>query len=185
VVPEKGVPYLIDAFKQTKTDMKLAIVGGARHAEDYLERVKETASDDDRIVFTGPLYGEDKEEAYSNAYLFCLPSDLEGLPIVLLEAMGTGRCCLTSDIPELVEVIDPVRLGYTQADHEGAPSPHGVTFRQGDVGDLKAKLESLIDSPEEAARLGENARRHAQMEYDWDQIARQYAAVYEDLLRRM
>jgi glycosyltransferase involved in cell wall biosynthesis len=184
VVPEKGVPYLIEAFKQTDTDMNLAIVGGARHAEDYLEKVKKLAADDRRIVFTGPLYGDDKEEAYSNAYLFCLPSDLEGLPIVLLEAMGAGRCCLTSDIPELVEVIDPVRLRYMEADHEGVPAPHGVTFRQGDVADLKAKLDALIASPEEVARLGENARRHAEIEYDWDRIAKQYAAVYEELLGR-
>lgn len=182
VVPEKGVHYLIEAFRQLDTDMKLAIVGGARHAEPYLDRMKNLARDDDRIVFTGPLYDEDKEEAYSNAYLFCLPSDLEGLPIVLLEAMGTGRCCLTSDIPELVEVIDPIRLGYSDPDPETAPSPHGVTFRKGDVDDLRRRLARLLQAPGEVERLGENARRHARMGYNWDRIARQYEQVYTELV---
>ncbi|MCH7549721.1 MAG: tetratricopeptide repeat protein, partial [Candidatus Krumholzibacteriota bacterium] len=74
-----------------KTDMKLAVVGDARHMGDYFEKVKKIAEGDDRIVFTGPLYGHEKEEAYSNAYVFCHPSDLEGLPLVLLEAMGNDE----------------------------------------------------------------------------------------------
>jgi len=182
IVPEKGAHYLIPAFRELDTGMKLAIVGDARHAEGYLDEVKRLAGDDERIVFTGPLYGEEKEEAFSNAYLFCLPSDLEGLPIVLLEAMGMGRCCLTSNIPELEEVIDPPKYGYADPEPEDAPSPHGATFRRGDIEDLRAQLDRLIGDPKCVARLGANARRHAAIEYNWDRVAEQYEQVYLQVL---
>ncbi len=184
IVPEKGCHYLIEAFRQLDTDMKLAIVGDARHATDYLDKVKELARGDDRIVFTGALYGEDKEEAFSNAYVFCLPSDLEGLPIVLLEAMGAGCCCLTSDIPELLEVIDPVRMGYEDPLPDEAPSPHGAVFAKGDVGSLAGQLRHLLDSPAVVRGLGDNAVQHVSAEYNWDRIAQQYEAVYEEVSGR-
>lgn len=184
IVPEKGCHYLVPAFRGIDTDLKLLIVGDARHAGDYYDRVKALAGDDPRIVFAGALYGEEKEEAFSNAYAFCLPSDLEGLPIVLLEAMGSGQCCLTSDIPEVVEVIDPPRLGYDDSDPEAAPAPHGVTFKQGDIDDLREQLESLIHAPERVAELGANARNYAEMEYNWDRIAQQYEGVYQDVLSK-
>ncbi len=184
IVPEKGSHYLVPAFRQVETDMKLLIVGDARHATDYYNKVCGLAEGDDRIVFTGALYGEEKEEAYHNAYLFCLPSDIEGLPIVLLEAMGAGLCCLTSDIPEVVEVIDPPRLGYAHADTTATPSPHGATFAQGNVADLRAQLTQLIAQPERVAELGANAQRHVEIEYTWDRIARQYAETYQRALGR-
>ena len=182
IVPEKGCHYLIPAFTQLDTDMKLLVVGDARHAGGYLDEVKKLAGDDERIIFAGALYGEEKEEAFSNACLFCLPSDLEGLPIVLLEAMGMGRCCLTSDVPELEEVINPPQYGYTDPDPENAPSPHGVTFRQGDIEDLRAQLESLMGDLDRVAQLGANARRHAAIEYNWDRVAGQYERVYLQVL---
>jgi glycosyltransferase involved in cell wall biosynthesis len=182
IVPEKGVHYLIPAFRALDTNMKLVVVGDARHAADYYSRVRTMAAGDARIVFTGPLYGEEKEEVYSNAYLFCLPSDVEGLPIVLLEAMGAGCCCLTSDIPELVEVVDPARLGYDQGG--AAPSgPYGETFVKGNVDDLREKLRSLIDAPERRADLGRRGRQHAVSAYSWDRIALQYEELYRSLLR--
>lgn len=183
IVPEKGLHYLVEAYRKIDTQKKLVIVGDSRHAAEYRAQIDALAEGDDRIVFTGPLYGEEKEEAYSGAYIFCLPSDLEGLPIVLLEAMGNGRCCLTSDIPELVEVIDPPRLGYPDVDPEGNPAPHGATFAQGDVENLRGEMESLLNDPGRAAALGANAKRHADREYNWDRIAEAYIRVYEGVLR--
>ena len=182
LVPEKGSHYLVEAFRKVDTDMKLAVVGDARHMGDYYERVKRIAEGDDRIVFTGPLYGQEKEEAYSNAYVFCHPSDLEGLPLVLLEAMGNGRCCLVSDIPEMVEVVDPERLGFQSTFPGGPPSPHGHTFKQGNVDDLAAQIRHLIDHPELVAALGENARAHARSEYGWDHITTAFEQLYKEAL---
>ena len=182
IVPEKGSHYLVEAFRSVRTDMKLAVVGDARHAGDYLDRVRGLAQGDDRIVFTGPLYGEEKEEAYSNARIFCHPSDLEGLPIVLLEAMGNGRCCLVSDIPEMVEVVDPQRLGFACSYPEPEPGPYGRTFRQGDAGDLARQLQALLDDPEGIDALGSKARRHAAAEYSWDHITDAFEELYKEAM---
>ncbi len=182
IVPEKGCHYLVEAFRKVDTDMKLAIVGDSRHAAEYLDRVKKIAGDDPRIVFTGALYGEEKEEAYSNAYVFCLPSDLEGLPIVLLEAMGNGRCCLVSDIPEMVEVVDPRRLGYAPSSADAPEGPYGYTFKQGNVDDLAAQLQITIASPRDVEAMRSTARAYVQVEYSWDHIAAAYENVYASVV---
>ncbi len=99
LVPEKGIRYLIEAFKNVKTDKKLVIAGGSSDTDSFTEELKELAKGDDRILFTGFVQGAMLGELYSNAYIYTLPSDLEGMPLSLLEAMSYGNCCLVSDIP--------------------------------------------------------------------------------------
>ena len=105
IVPEKGLHYLLDAFCEIKTDKKLVIAGGSSHTDDYMKEISEKASQDSRILMTGFVQGELLEELYSNAYIYVLPSDVEGMPISLLEAMSYGNCCLISDIAENMEVV--------------------------------------------------------------------------------
>ena len=71
-----------------------------------MEELKGLAKGDDRILFTGFVQGAMLDELYSNAYIYTLPSDLEGMPLSLLEAMSYGNCCLVSDIPECAEVVE-------------------------------------------------------------------------------
>lgn len=97
-----------------------------------MDELKSLAKDDDRIIFTGFVQGEILEELYSNPYIYTLPSDLEGMPLSLLEAMSYGNCCLTSDIPECSEVVEDKAL----------------LFRKSDVSDLKEKLQNACDHPE-------------------------------------
>lgn len=125
IVPEKGLHYLIEAFKQINTDKKLVIAGGASHTNDYLEKIKKMASEDDRIIMTGFVQGQELEELYSNCYLYCLPSDVEGMPISLLEAMSYGCNCLISNIEENTQVTEK----------------YATTFEKSNVDDLKFKLE--------------------------------------------
>lgn len=106
LVPEKGIRYLVEAFKNVKTDKKLVIAGGASDTDSFMEELKELAKGDDRILFTGFVQGAMLDELYSNAYIYTLPSDLEGMPLSLLEAMSYGNCCLVSDIPECTEVVE-------------------------------------------------------------------------------
>ena len=104
IVPEKRVDLLIEAFKKTKTDKKLVIAGGSSHTNEFLNQVKEKAKTDNRIIMTGFVEGEELQELYSNAYLYCLPSDIEGMPISLMEAMSYGVNCLVSNIDENIQV---------------------------------------------------------------------------------
>lgn len=83
--------------------MPLVIAGGSSHSQEYFEELKQKAQGKN-IIFTDFVQGRVLEELYSNAYVYVLPSDLEGMPISLLEAMSYGNCCLTSDIPECTEV---------------------------------------------------------------------------------
>ena len=89
-----------------------------------MDELKEQADGDERVIFTGFVDGQLREELYSNAFLFVLPSDLEGMPLCLLEAMSYGNCVITSDIEECANVI-----------HD-----NGIVFRKGDVDDLAQKL---------------------------------------------
>lgn len=117
VVPGKGLEYLIHAFKKVKTDKKLVIAGGASDSEGYMKALIKLASEDERIIFTDFVQGSLWEELYSNAYFFVLPSDLEGMPMCLLEAMSYGNCCLVSDLPECIGVVED----------------HGISFKKGIV----------------------------------------------------
>ena len=81
LVPEKGIRYLIEAFKNVKTDKKLVIAGGSSDTDSFMEELKDLAKGDDRILFTGFVQGAMLDELYSNAYIYTLPSDLEGMPL--------------------------------------------------------------------------------------------------------
>ena len=83
LVPEKGIRYLVEAFKNVKTDKKLVIAGGSSDTDSFMEELKELAKGDDRILFTGFVQGAMLDELYSNAYIYTLPSDLEGISAVL------------------------------------------------------------------------------------------------------
>lgn len=118
LVPEKGIRYLFEAFKNVKTDKKLVIAGGSSDTDSFMTELKELAKDDNRILFTGFVQGAMLDELYSNAYIYTLPSDLEGMPLSLLEAMSYGNCCLVSDIPECAEVVEDKALIFKKADGE-------------------------------------------------------------------
>ena len=163
IVPEKGERYLIEAFKQTKTDKKLVIAGGSSDTQAFMDELKSLAKDDDRIIFTGFVQGEILEELYSNPYIYTLPSDLEGMPLSLLEAMSYGNCCLTSDIPECAEVIEDKAL----------------LFRKSDVSDLKAKLQNACDHPEMVETYKAQAEEFICRKYNWDDVVEKTLKLYQ------
>ncbi|MBU1195772.1 MAG: glycosyltransferase family 4 protein [Proteobacteria bacterium] len=168
LVAEKGPDFLIEAFRGIYTDMKLVVAGDAAHAEEFKARLKELAADDSRIIFPGFVTGQLLEELFSNAYVFCLPSTLEGLPIALLEAMSYGSCCLSSDIPENREAVEDF----------------GYTFKNRDVPDLRNKLEYLLHHPEKVEAKKQAARDHVLEKYSWDTITDQMEDLYLSIVRR-
>ena len=162
IVPEKGLKYLVKAYKNLNTDKKLVIAGGASDTDAFMNEIKELAKGDDRIVFTGFVQGKTLAELYSNAYIYTLPSNLEGMPLSLLEAMSYSNCCLTSDIPECATVMED----------------KGVTFKKGDVKDLTEKLQMLCDNPEVVAEYKSMASDYVCEKYNWDAITRDTLALY-------
>ncbi len=164
IVPEKGAHYLIEAYRGLGTDKKLVIAGGASDSDEYYDKLKGAAGEDKNIIFTGFVQGEALEELYSNAYIYCLPSDLEGMPLSLLEAMSYGNACLTSDIPECADVI----------------ADKGETFKKGDVSDLRAKLVILIDDPSAVDALKAQAATYITGKYSWDDSIRKTLELYRE-----
>ena len=130
---------------------------------EFSVRFYSTKQDDDRIIFTGFVQGEILEELYSNPYIYTLPSDLEGMPLSLLEAMSYGNCCLTSDIPECAEVVEDKAL----------------LFRKSDVSDLKAKLQNACDHPEMEESYKAQAEEFICRKYNWDDVVEKTLKLYQ------
>lgn len=162
LVPEKGIRYLIEAFQQVKTDKKLVIAGGASDTDEFAQELRELAKNDERIVFTGFVQGQLLEELYSNAYLYTLPSDLEGMPLSLLEAMSYGNCCLVSNIPECAEVVEDKAL----------------IFQKANVKDLQDKLQQACDCPALVQTMKNQAAGFIYRKYNWDDVAKETEALY-------
>ena len=163
IVPEKGLHYLIEAFKDIETDKKLCIVGGTSHSDEYVEQVIKMAEDDERIMFLGFQQGEALHELFSNAYLYVLPSDVEGMPISLLEAMSYGNCCVVSDIVENASVVED----------------KGVTFKKGSVDSLKKELKNLLEDERIVHMLKKESREYITQKYNWDEVVDKTLQLYE------
>ncbi len=162
LVPEKGLEYLINAYKDLHTSKKLVIAGGSSDTKEFEEKVKDMAASDDRIIFTGFVQGRVLSELLSNCYIYVLPSDLEGMPLTLLEAMSYGQCCLVSDIPECVGVIED----------------KAVTFKKGNVQDLKSQMQALLANPETVEAYRKEASSYVCGKYNWDDVARKTLKLY-------
>ena len=162
LVPEKGIRYLVEAFKNVKTEKKLVIAGGSSDTDSFMKELKELAKDDKRIIFTGFVQGQMLEELYSNAYIYTLPSDLEGMPLSLLEAMSYGNCCLVSDIQECTEVVEDKAL----------------IFKKSNVQDLQNKLQEACDHAEKIMELKQQAADYICKKYNWDDVVEETLKLY-------
>lgn len=128
--PEKRLDLLVEAYQQANVNKKLVIAGTVDETTKatnwYQKAIK-----DKRIIFPGFCDGRLKAQLYSNASLAVLPSDLEGMSIALLEAMGYGIRVLVSDVPENLAII----------------GKYGDTFKAGNVGNLAEKLKDDSNKP--------------------------------------
>jgi glycosyltransferase involved in cell wall biosynthesis len=162
--PEKNCDLLIKAYANIETPVKLVMAGGSSHTDGYVHELRKHQND--RICMLDWVSGEALEELLTNAMLFVLPSDLEGLSMALLDAMGAGVCVLASDVPENREAV------------EGA----GFTFKHGNVHDLERMLRLLISEPQVREEAARNARERVRERYLWPQIAKQIELAYWELM---
>ena len=165
LVPEKGLQYLIKAFREIQTDKKLCIVGGSSDSEAFAQKLKQFCRRDERIIFTGFLEGKILEELYSNAYIYVLPSDLEGMPLSLLEAMSYGNCCIISDIPECTEIA----------------KNNAAFFRTSNIDDLKNKLQKLLIDQRKVDKHRKSSIEFIQKAYNWNDIVNRTLEIYRNV----
>lgn len=169
LVRHKGAHYLIKAYEQLNNDEKLVIVGGSAFTDDYVKELNRLAAKDSRVILTGTLTGQPLYELFANAKLFVQPSESEGLPIAVLEALSFSRPVLVSNIPENLEAISRDKYGFS--------------FKNKSIQDLKAKLEYLLDQPELLQQTGEKGKKFATKNYNWQDIVNNTINLYQSLLQ--
>ncbi len=160
LVPEKGVQYLIKAFNEVSTDLTLVLAGESSFTDNYVRYLKKIAGP--RVRFFGFVDGPALGALYQNAYMVVLPSELEGAPLVLLEAMIYGKCVLSSDLPECREILGAC----------------GVYFKSKDYVDLKEQLQCLLSAKALVDAYGQKARERVRQSYNWDEVAEATEKVY-------
>lgn len=163
IVPEKGLHYLIEAYKQLDTSKRLVIAGGNSNSQEYMESIKQMAASDKRILMTGFVSGQILEELFSNAYMFVLPSDVEGMAVSLLEAMSYGNCCLVSDIDENTEVV----------------GEFAATFEKSNVNSLKTEMEKLLSDQQRRDKYASQSREYICRKYNWDEMTGETIKLYK------
>ena len=177
ITPEKGLDYLIEAYKQLNTDKKLVIAGSINPQTEYIESVLEKAKGNDNIIFTDFVSGKTLSELFSNCFVYVLPSDIEGMPMSLLEAVGYDARVIVSDIPENIDCLD----GY------------GNSFEHSNWAALKELLSRCLKNEQlKANDFKENlsAEQVQQMrdelmkKYDWDAITDLTLEAYSSVKRK-
>jgi glycosyltransferase involved in cell wall biosynthesis len=166
--PENNPHVLVEAFSRIESQrargMKLAVVGGAPYASDYIRQVWRSA--DPRVVFPGYIFGRGYWELQHHAYLFCAPTEVGGTHPVILEAMAAGNCVLVNDHPPNAETVGDA----------------GVYFsRNGGVDDLAEQLGRLLDDPELVDGYRSRGLERAQT-YSWEAVTDQYEQMLEAVL---
>jgi glycosyltransferase involved in cell wall biosynthesis len=162
--PEKGCHLLVEAYERLETSVKLVMAGAASYCDSYSRELRTHASD--RIKMLDWVSGPVLDELLTNAMIFVLPADLEGMSLALLDAMGAGLCVLTSDVPENREVVNGV----------------GFTFQQGDVTDLAGRLRFLIANPAVREAAGQAAKNRIREQYQWSKIAEGIEKAYLEVV---
>lgn len=173
LTPEKRPDWAIRAFQGIHHGVtRLVIAGGSSATDEYVRSLKSLARPaGDKIIFTGPVYGELKDELLANMRAFLLPSALEGLPITLLEAMSHASPCLVSDIPPHRGVIQH--------------GENGFLHRADDFDDLRQGLADIMRAgSSDLASIGTAAKRDVADKYEWEKVIDQVECLYETVLSK-
>ena len=166
LVPEKRCDLLINAYNSLKTNKKLVIAGSPSDTNEFYDGLLKLANNNQNIIFTGFVQGDELAELYSNAYLYVLPSDIEGMPLSLLEAMSYNNCCITSDIEEISEVMND----------------KGLYFKKGSISELIGVLNKALDNENMVNEYKNMAGEYICKNYSWDETVSQIIEIYSKLL---
>ncbi|MGF1478657.1 MAG: glycosyltransferase family 4 protein [Cyanophyceae cyanobacterium] len=168
LVPEKRPDLLLAAFRSLNPQgWKLVLTGGISDTGRFAAKIQALAANRQDILFTGELQGRQLAEIVRGAGLFVLPSDLEGLPLVMLEAMAEGIPVLASNIPPHRQLISQER---------------GLLFEAGDVESCVGALQHAVCHPRQLQSMARTAQQHVQENYSWQKITADNLALYTNLL---
>lgn len=163
LVPEKRLADLILAVNSLSEDVRLMIAGELNEKDKYVRMLLDLAGE--RVCFLGPKDIDGLKLLYANACAVVLPSEVEGAPLVLLEAMAFGKCVVASNLPACVEIL----------------GNDAVYFNVGDRIDLQSKLEVVLKDPVKTAEIGRKARERVRIMFDWDKISEDMVRLYSSL----
>jgi glycosyltransferase involved in cell wall biosynthesis len=164
LVPEKRPDLLIKAFASLNlSGWKLVLVGDTSDTDDFKLQLNRISVDNQNIIFTNALKGSRLSEIVRGAGLFLMPSDLEGLPLAMLEAMREGVPVLASDIPPHQQLIGIDR---------------GLLFRAGNLNSLREELKKAILNPEQLVLMSQKAQTHVQKNYNWQKVVTKNLELY-------
>jgi glycosyltransferase involved in cell wall biosynthesis len=159
--PENNGLLVREAFERVATDLKLALIGDAPYAAEYIARVRDTR--DPRIVIPGAIYGQGYRELGSHCFAYIHATEVGGTHPALIEAMGRGALTLYLDTPENAEVAGGAGLPFT---HE----------------DLSRVIEHVLSySEEERQAWGTRAMERVRSRYSWDAVTDAYEKLLEGL----
>lgn len=162
VVPGKGLEYLLDAYTKVDIDLPLVVAGSSEYVDDFYQMIQNKARLDKRVKLIGYVEGKALRELYSNAKLFVFPSEAEGMPVCLLEAMSYDCPCLVSDITENLEV----GVDYVQS------------FESKNIKDLEQKLRLCLEHPE---IFKHGSREYIEEKFCWNSIVDQILQCYKEI----
>jgi glycosyltransferase involved in cell wall biosynthesis len=163
--PENNAAMVIEAFQKVKTDLKLVIVGDAPYASEYKKRLKDLAADDERIIFTGFVFGTDYKSLQQNAYAYIHATEVGGTHPALIEAMGFGNCVLCLSTIENDEVAGDAAIFFKNAD------------------ELAAELQTISDDPSSVETYRQKAQTRARTQYSWDAVTDEYEKLFRSLAK--
>jgi glycosyltransferase involved in cell wall biosynthesis len=167
LVQDKNPDYLIKAFNKSGIKEKKLVIAGSNDADlKYVEHLHQLGVANHNIIFTGAVYGNDKEMLLRNCFAFCLPSTLEGLPITLLEAMSHKRICLASDIPANKEAL----------------GDSGVWVKYENINDLSEKLLFILNNCVEIEMQKKINYQRVVENFTWDNISDLYIKYIKTLV---
>lgn len=167
LVPEKCPDLLIEAFQALKpAGWKLVFAGGVSDTKSFVSKLLDKIEKDPDVVLAGELRGVRLAEIVRGAGLFVLPSDVEGLPLAMLEAMREGVPVVASNIPPHQQLVGEKR---------------GVLFQAGDLNSCIQQLNWAIASPQEMRVKAEKAQQYVKLNYNWERITTENLKLYEAL----
>ncbi len=160
--PENRALEVRRAYAQVRTTMKLALVGDAPYADEYIREVRNTT--DERVLIPGAIYGLGYRELGSMCFAYIHATEVGGTHPALIEAMGRGNVVLYLETPENTEVCGDAGLPYR------------------DEAGLTARIEETLSmTQEERGLYQQRAAQRARERYDWESVTTQYEMLLEGL----